>query len=233
LVAGFVTGAVNAVAGGGTFVTFGALSVVGIPPIVANATSSITQFPGYVTSTLAYREDIRLIGRGALTLAVVSALGALAGALLLLALDNPSFRTLVPWLLIAATSLLAAGPWLEPEPGPDAPSANPEAPLGLAAQFATAVCGGFFGAGMGVMMLATLGLTQGGGYRRLNALKNLLAIVIAAVAIVVFVWGGVVAWLQAMVMIPAAALGGYAGIWAARRVPETWCAASSWRSGYS
>ena len=70
------------------------------------------------------------------------------------------------------------------------------------------------------MMLATLGLTQGGDYHRLNALKNMLAIVIAAVAIVVFVWGGVVAWLQAMVMIPAAALGGYAGIWAARRVPE-------------
>jgi uncharacterized membrane protein YfcA len=137
-IAGFVAGAVNAVAGGGTFVTFGALSLVGIPPIVANATSSITQFPGYVTSTPAYREDIRLIGRGALT----------------------------------------------------------------------------------VMMLATLGLTQGGGYHRLNALKNPLAMVIAAVAIVVFVWGGVVAWLQAMVMIPAAALGGYAGIWAARRVPD-------------
>ena len=79
--AGFVAGAVNAVAGGGTFVTFGALSLVGIPPIAANATSAITQFPGYITSTLAYRDDIRLIGRGALTLALVSAVGALAGAL--------------------------------------------------------------------------------------------------------------------------------------------------------
>ena len=108
--AGFVAGVVNAVAGGGTFVTFGALSLVGVPPIAANATSSITQFPGYVTSTLAYWDDIRLMGRGALTLAVVSAVGALAGALLLLALDNPSFRTLVPWLLIAATALLARDP---------------------------------------------------------------------------------------------------------------------------
>jgi len=206
------------VAGGGTFVTFGALGLVGIPPIAANATSSIIQFPGYVTSTLAYWDDIRLIGRGALTLAIVSAVGALAGAQLLLALDNPSFRALVPWLLIAATALFAAGPWLKP--GRAAPSASPDAPLGLAAQFVTAVYGGFFGAGMGVMMLATLGLTQRGGYHRLNALKNLLAIVIAAVAIVVFVWGGVVAWLQAIVMIPAAALGGYAGVWAARRVPE-------------
>ena len=128
--AGFVAGVVNAVAGGGTFVTFGALSLVGIHPIAANATSAITQFPGYVTSTLAYRDDIRLIGRGALTLALISAVGALAGALLLLALDNPSFRTLVPWLLIAATALFAAGPWLKPKPGPNALSEQPRRPLG-------------------------------------------------------------------------------------------------------
>jgi uncharacterized membrane protein YfcA len=220
LLAGFVAGAVNAVAGGGTFITFGALSLAGIAPIAANATSAIAQFPGYITSTVPYLDDLRLIWRGALALAVISAAGALAGALVLLALDNPSFRTLVPWLLIAATALFAAGPWLNPKTRPDAPSAGPGAPLGLAVQFATAVYGGFFGAGMGVMMLATLGLTQGGDYHRLNALKNLLAIVIAAVAIVVFVSGGVVAWLQALIMVPAVALGGYAGIWAARRVPQ-------------
>ncbi|TIW86654.1 MAG: sulfite exporter TauE/SafE family protein, partial [Mesorhizobium sp.] len=80
--------------------------------------------------------------------------------------------------------------------------------------------GGFFGAGMGVMMLATLGLTQAGDYHRLNALKNMLAVVIAAVAIVVFVSGGVVAWPQAIIMIPAGALGGYAGVWIAKRVPQ-------------
>jgi uncharacterized membrane protein YfcA len=92
--AGFVSGAINAVAGGGTFITFGALSLVGIAPISANATSSITQFPGYITSTLAYLDDIKLIWRGAVALALASAVGALAGALVLLALDNPS-RALV------------------------------------------------------------------------------------------------------------------------------------------
>ena len=122
--AGFVSGAVNAVAGGGTFITFGALSLVGIAPISANATSSITQFPGYITSTLAYLDDIRLIWRGALALALVSAVGALAGALILLALDNPSFRAMVPWLLIAATALFAAGPWLKPKPKPGAEAAG-------------------------------------------------------------------------------------------------------------
>ncbi len=94
--AGLLSGIVNAVAGGGTFLTFGAMSVLGIPPISANATSSITQFPGYITSTLAYWNDIRAIWRSALLLCIVSAIGALGGALLLLALDNPSFRVMVP-----------------------------------------------------------------------------------------------------------------------------------------
>ena len=114
--AGFLSGAVNAVAGGGTFITFGGLTLAGAPAIVANATSSVTQIPGYITSTLAYWSDIRTMWRGALLLCVISAVGALAGALILLALDNPSFRALVPWLLIGSTALFAAGPWLKPKP---------------------------------------------------------------------------------------------------------------------
>ncbi|WP_202298698.1 sulfite exporter TauE/SafE family protein [Mesorhizobium sp. 131-2-1] len=216
---GFVSGAANAVAGGGTFITFGAMTLVGVPPIVANATSSVTQFPGYITSTLAYASDIRHFWRQALLLCLISALGALAGALILLALDNPSFRALVPWLLLAATALFAAGPWLKPAPKPGhQPAVGSLA--GSLVQFLTSIYGGFFGAGMGVMMLATLGLTQSGDYHRLNALKNMLAVVIAAVAILVFVSGGVVAWPQAIVMIPGGALGGYAGVWIAKRVPQ-------------
>lgn len=218
-VSGFAAGAINAVAGGGTFITFAALSLAGVPPVSANATSSITQFPGYVTSTLAYRADFARHLGPALRLALLSVVGALAGALLLLALDDDGFRRLVPWLLLAATALFAAGPWLRPKLRPDAPA--PLGPTaGAAVQFLTAVYGGFFGAGMGVMMLATLGLTQPGDYHRLNALKNLLSIVIAAVAILVFVAGGVVAWPQALVMIPAVAAGGYAGVAVARRLPQ-------------
>ncbi|RJT39678.1 sulfite exporter TauE/SafE family protein [Mesorhizobium waimense] len=217
--AGFLSGAANAVAGGGTFITFGAMTLVGLPPIVANATSSVTQFPGYITSTLAYAADIRHFWRQALLLCVISAFGALAGALILLALDNPSFRAMVPWLLLAATALFAAGPWLKPSPKPDH-EASVGSLVGSLAQFLTSIYGGFFGAGMGVMMLATLGLTQSGDYHKLNALKNMLAMVIAAVAIVVFVSGGVVAWPQAIVMIPGGALGGYAGVWIAKRVPQ-------------
>ena len=218
-VAGLASGAANAVAGGGTFLTFGAMTLVGLPAIVANATSSVTQLPGYVTSTLAYWTDIRHFWRGALLLCLISAVGALAGALILLALSTPSFRALVPWLLIGATALFAAGPWLKPAAGPDH-RASVGSLAGSIAQFLTAVYGGFFGAGMGVMMLATLGLTQAGDYHRLNALKNMLSIVIAIVAILVFVSGGIVAWQQAIVMIPGVALGGYAGVWIAKRVPQ-------------
>lgn len=214
--AGFLSSAVNAIAGGGTFLTFGAMTLAGLPPIVANATSSIVQFPGYVTSALAYIKEIRKDAREAVSLGIISAVGGLAGALILLSLSNPSFRAMVPWLLIAATTIFAAGPLLRP-------TRNIEgAPIGWGGkigQFATAIYGGFFGAGMGIMMLAVLGLSTGGDYHRVNALKNFLAMVIAAIAIVVFASGNVVGWLHAAVMIPGGALGGYAGVWFARRVP--------------
>ena len=220
--AGFLSGAINAVAGGGTFISFGALVLLGMPPITANATSSIAQFPGYVTSTLAYWSDIRRMWRSALVLALVSVVGSGIGALILLSLDNPQFKALVPWLLLGATAVFAAGPWLKPKPKPGAAPTAASPIAGPVAQFVTAVYGGFFGAGMGIMMLATLGLTQTGDYHRLNALKNLLAIVIAAVAIVVFIAGDAVSWPGALAMIPGVALGGYAGVWAARRVPQVY-----------
>ncbi len=216
--AGFFSGVVNAIAGGGTFLTFGALTLAGLPPIAANATSSITQFPGYVTSTLAYLRELKSFWRGAVVLALVSAAGALAGALFLVSLSNPAFRAMVPWLLIAATAVFAVGPKLRPKPGGEG---HPATPLGLGLQTLTAFYGGFFGAGMGIMMLASLGLASGGDYHRLNALKNFLSIVIAAVAIAVFATAGAVSWTHALVMVPAVALGGYAGVSLARRVPQS------------
>lgn len=215
--AGFFSGVVNAIAGGGTFLTFGALTLVGLPPIAANATSSVTQIPGYITSTLAYRREFARLWKSAIALGIVSALGALGGALFLISLSNPSFRAMVPWLLIAATAVFAAGPLLRPR---TAQESHPATPLGLAIQTATSFYGGFFGAGMGIMMLASLSLASGGDYHRLNALKNFLSIVIAAVAIVVFVSAGALSWPHALVMIPAVALGGYVGVAIARRVPQ-------------
>jgi uncharacterized membrane protein YfcA len=218
-----VSGAINAVAGGGTFIAFGALTLTGFPPITANATSSVAQFPGYVTSALAYQGEIRQLWHTLPLLLIVSFLGAGLGALLLLSLENPTFRAMVPWLLIAATATFAAGPRIarrtrhEGQATGRAPAASALAAL---LQFATAIYGGFFGAGMGIMMLASLGLTQGDDYHRLNAVKNLLSIVIAAVAVAIFAQGGVIAWEAALVMVPAVAVGGWAGVAIARRVPQ-------------
>lgn len=113
---GFLSGAVNAIAGGGTFLTFGALTLAGLPPISANATSSVTQFPGYITSTLAYRTELKEMKRGAIVLGIVSAVGAVGGSLFLISLSNPAFRSMVPWLLLGATAIFAAGPKRGPRP---------------------------------------------------------------------------------------------------------------------
>ncbi|MGB0960630.1 MAG: sulfite exporter TauE/SafE family protein [Halocynthiibacter sp.] len=215
LLAGFLAGAVNAVAGGGTFFTFGAMSFLGIGPIVANATSAIAVFPGYISSTLSYWSDIKSMWRGALVYALISGVGAVIGSLLLLQLDSDGFAVLVPWLLLGATAVFALGPWIKKRQMKDVPMG-----IGRAVQFITSIYGGFFGAGMGVMMLASLGITERGDYHRVNALKNLLSIVIASVAIIVFTWGGVIDWRAAVMLVPTTALGGVAGVWIARRVPE-------------
>lgn len=219
-VAGFLSGSINAVAGGGTFISFGAFTLIGMPPIVANASSSIAQLPGYFTSTLPYLKDIKKLWRGLIVLAIASVLGSLIGAIILLWLDNDRFRVMVPWLLLAATALFAAGPWLKPKPKHEETAAKGRNYSSPIVQFVTSIYGGFFGAGMGIMMLATLGLTESGDYHRLNAIKNVLANVIAIVAIVVFVSGGVVNWTGALAMAPGIALGGYSGVWIAQRVPQ-------------
>lgn len=215
--AGILSGMINAVAGGGTFITFGALSLVGVPPISANATSSLTQFPGYVTSALAYWRDIRTMWREGILLAAMSAIGALAGALILIALENRSFRVMVPWLLLAATALFAAGPWLKPASGLDR-AASPA--KGAVIQFLTAVYGGFFGAGMGIMMLAALSIIESGNFHKANSIKLLTGFLIQMVSAAVLIAGGLVHWPHAIVTIAASAVGGYYGAKLARKVPE-------------
>lgn len=217
-IAAFLSGAVNAIAGGGTFLTFGVMTLAGVPPISANATSSIVQFPGYITSTLAYFRDLSRIWKEALVLGLISVVGSTGGALYLVWLSDNTFKSMVPWLLLAATAVFAAGPWFKPRNSGERHAVNP---LGIITQTITSFYGGFFGAGMGIMMLASLGIATGGDYHRLNALKNFLAIIIAAVAIIVFSAAGAVAWHHAAVMVPGCALGGYAGVAAARRVPQS------------
>ena len=217
--AGLASGAINAVAGGGTFIAFGALTLVGLPPITANATSSIAQFPGYLTSALAYRRELAGEMRALVPMILVSLVGGAIGAFALLALENAEFRRLVPWLLIGATTLFAAGPRITAAMNRRA--LRVPRVVGWFVQFVVGVYGGFFGGGMGIMILAALGMTEGtADFHRLNAIKTFLSAVVATVALVIFSNSDAVSWPAAVVMILAVAIGGWGGVQLARRVPN-------------
>ena len=220
--AGFLSGALNAVAGGGTFFTFAALLASGLPPITANATSAVALGIGSVASAAAYRREISGLWRTSLWLASASAVGALVGALILVGLDNVTFRGMIAWLLLFATIVFALGPRIARAVGTVEAAAPPlhRRVVGMTIQFFTAVYGGFFGAGMGFLMLASLGLTEGADYHRINAIKQVLAVIIQAVAIVIFIRGGIIAWPAALVTMAAAIAGGYLGVSLARKVPD-------------
>jgi uncharacterized membrane protein YfcA len=220
---GLLAGIVNALAGGGTFFTFSALIAAGLPPIVANATSAVAVTPANVASTFAYRREIgeNLARFG--WLSFVSLLGGAAGAVLLTRIDNVSFRAAVPWLLLFATVLFAASPWIvrlaRRLSRPDGGRSPLTVAVGLLIQAATSVYGGFFGAGMGIVMLASLAITEGGDFHRINAAKNLCATLIQLSAVALFVWAGLVSWREAAIVGVAAVGGGYAAVAFGRRIP--------------
>lgn len=220
--AGFAAGAVNALAGGGTFFTFGALVGAGLPPIVANATSAVAVTPGNLSSSWGYRREIAANLRRFAILMLVSLAGGALGAFILTRTQNDAFRQLVPWLLLFATVLFAASPWIVRAAKGLAPAAGP-GPGGLAAglgiQLLTSVYGGFFGAGMGIVMLAALAITEGDDFHLINAAKNVCSTVIQLAAVVMFVLSGLVSWPEALVVAVASLLGGTAGVAFGRRMP--------------
>ena len=221
--AGLAAGLVNAVAGGGTFFTFPALLTVGLPAVAANATSAFSLGPGSLASALAYRSEIAKYYRRFLVLGALSLGGSVLGALLLLRFENEAFNRLVPYLLLAATLLFALNPYLSrrfKQAGTGGGKAQRWGGWGL--QFLTAIYGGFFGAGMGIIMLGSLTLLEGDDYHRVNAAKNLLALLIKLSALLLFVFAGIIAWPQAAVLTVASVTGGYLGVAVAKRVPLAW-----------
>ncbi len=208
-------GAINSVAGGGSFVAFPALLFAGVPPVPANATNTIALWPGSLASVLAYRRELGDVKRELLPLAVAALLGGLAGSLLLLHTSESTFVLLIPWLLLFATVLFTFGGAVARKLTHGA-----RAPLAVAvvAQLAISVYGGYFGGGMGIMMLAVLTLLGMTHIHRMNALKNVLGALINGVAVVAFVIAGAVRWAPGVVMIAGGITGGYAGAAIARRV---------------
>lgn len=218
LLAAMAAGALNAVAGGGSFFTFPALLFAGVPAVPANATSTVSLWPASLASAAAFREDLAHERRALRTLGAVSLLGGLAGALLLLVTPERAFEGLVPWLLLVATLVFAVGPWLTARLRARALHL-PLAGMALV-QLVVATYGGYFGGGMGILMLAAFAAMGMDDLNAMNGLKAILGVLINGVAVAAFVLAGIVAWQHALPMLAAGIVGGYAGARMSRKVPK-------------
>ena len=220
--AGAAAGAVNAVAGGGSLISFPALVAAGHPPLVANVTNAVAVLPGYLGGSVAYRAELRGQRGRVRALAATSALGAAAGTALLLTTPASAFERLAPALVLAASLLLAAQPWIAARVGaPPGDGAGRRRALLQPVVLVAAIYGGYFGAGLGVLLLAVLGLLLVDDLQRLNALKGALSLVIGAVAALSVALFGPVAWPAAGVMALGSLAGGHLGVGVARRMaPE-------------
>jgi len=216
-VASLLAGAQNALAGGGSFVTLPALLLAGLDPRAANVTSTVALFPGQVLSGWAGRSLARgMPGLSFRALCAVSLAGGAIGAVLLLSTPTTFFARLVPWLVLFATAVFAWGSFFR-KPS-IAGRQMGTVPAGLL-QFAIAIYGGYFGGGIGFLMLAAL-TTAGLAVRAAGATKNVLAGVMNFSALLVFLWSPDVHWGPAAVVCAAAIIGGLIGAWLLRRVPE-------------
>lgn len=212
-----LSGAINSVAGGGSFLTFPTLIFTGVAPISANATNNFAMWFGTLASARGYHEEVaeqRHILRNAV---IVSLIGSVIGATLLLYTPAHTFQRMIPYLLLFATVVFAASPLLTRE-RPD--GARHHTPWQLFAQFCTAVYGGYFGAGIGFLMLAILAFSGLPSFNAMNAMKNVLAAAINGIALVPFVLAHVIQWPQAVLMALGAVLGGYVGSRIGRRLPQ-------------
>lgn len=219
-VAGFLAGAINAAAGGGSLVTFPALILVGYPPLIANVTNNVAVAPGYVTGVWGYRERLRGQGRRIVPLAAVSALGSITGVGLILASSQGAFEDIVPFLVLGACALLAARPVMGRWLGKRAGARERPGVVSLVGQTLAAVYGGYFGAALGVAVLALLGLFFDDDLQRLNALKGLLQLVIGVVAALGFALLTPVAWSAAAIVGLTSLVGGAVGARLAQRLSD-------------
>jgi hypothetical protein len=219
--AAVAAGAVNALAGGGTLITFPTLMAVGVPAITASVTNTVALCPGYLGATLAQAADMRGQKRRLWLVLPAGAVGGILGGILLLNTGERLFRALVPFLILLASGLLAVQnplrAWLVRRSGEAGPAAGSETwawlPVGLAA-----VYGGYFGAGLSVIVLAVLGLAMDDSLTRLNALKQSVALSVNVAAALFFVFSGEVVWPAALVMAAGSLLGGAVGGRLARRI---------------
>ncbi len=216
--AAFAAGVLNAIAGGGSFLTFPALVFAGVPPVAANATSAIAVSPGYLGSTLGFKPELsrlptKLLGREVL----VAAAGGLLGAGLLLVTPAKVFSGVVPWLLVLATALFALGPHISRLSGG---TGHPH--WRLPGLLGVSIYGGYFNGGLGILLMALYTISGESRLNTVNALKNLNSFVLSLLSVVAFAAAGAIVWSQAVWMMLWATAGGWVGARLARRLPVRW-----------
>lgn len=213
--AALAAGAVNAIAGGGTLISFPALTAVGVPAVAANVTNTVALTPGYLGATWAQAADLRGQRRRLWLLVPTGVAGGIVGALLLVTTEEKLFRALVPYLILLATLLLAIQPrvraWLEARRARQNTPATTQDAWVVLPVFAASIYGGYFGAGLSVIILAVLGLVLDDNLTRLNALKQAIAFAVNVAAAGFFLFSGLVVWPAAVVMAVGAIAGGILG----------------------
>ncbi len=220
-VAALLAGMVNSIAGGGTLISFPTLLWLGRPPIMANATSTVALWPGSFAAMLGFRRDLATARRWLLLLSIPSLLGGCIGAFLLLRTPTSTFERLIPFLILGATLLLALQEPITRKlalPHGDHQTSRSWIAFAFGFQFLVGIYGGYFGAGIGILMLAALGLMGLADLHQMNGLKNLLALFINGIAAVYFAVSGAVIWTDALVMAVGAMSGGWIGARLAHRV---------------
>lgn len=219
ILAAFGAGVLNTIAGGGTFLTFPALVFTGIPPVVANATSAVAVFPGYLAGAVGFGAELKAFDRRQMVrLTLITLAGGLVGALLLVVSSNEAFAIVVPFLLLAATLAFWFGDTIRDYAAQKARAVTPFGAVGL---FLVSIYGGYFNGGLGIVLLALFSLWGMRNIHEMNGLKNGLSFALSAISVAAFAVSGLVEWPQAVIMMVAATLGGYAGAPVARILPKS------------
>lgn len=216
LVAGFLGGMLNAVAGGGTFITFPALVFTGVPVVAANATTTVAALPGYLAATAGFRRDMARLGRGPILRTTLwTMLGGAGGSALLLVSSNKAFAAVVPFLLLAATLVFLGGPRIR---AAAARHRGGVAAFGAGTMIPVAVYGGYFNGGLGIVLLALFSLWGMTDLHMMNGLKSWLSFALAVISTLIFAAGGQIAWRECAIMAAGTVLGGLLGAPVARRI---------------